>query len=131
MLPTHDVGLGADGNQSVDVLLDRDKDLASHVAALLRARGLVLDVNAGGTALDEELGELHHGSQTTVTSIGVSNDRGEVVDVGKVGTRLLGVAQALLALLSVVEELGHEELVDLVGDGVLRKVSTALTLNSM
>ena len=115
---THDIGLGTDGNQTVDVLADGHKHLTGHVATLLGTGGLVLNVDTGGTALDEQLGELHDGGQTTVTGIGIGNDGTEVVDVGDVGALALGGGDALLALLPVVEQLGHEQLVDLVGDGV-------------
>jgi hypothetical protein len=79
---THDIGLGADGDQTVDVLADRDQDFTSHVATLLGTRSLILNVNASSTLLDEELGELHDSSQTTVTSIRISNERSQEVDVG-------------------------------------------------
>lgn len=115
----HDVGLGTDGNQTVDVLGDGDENLAGHVAALLGARGLILDVNTGSTLLNEELGELHDGGKTTVTGIGIGDDGTEVVDVGELGALRLGNGETLLTLLAVVEKLGHEEMADLVGDGSL------------
>jgi hypothetical protein len=120
---THDVSLRANGNQAVDVLLDGDKDLASHVAALLGSGGLILNVDTGGTLLDEELGELHDGSETTVAGISIGDDGTEVVNVEEVRTLSLGDAQALLALLAVVEELSHEEVADLVRDGSLNSES--------
>ena len=90
------------------MLADGHQDLASHVTALFRAGGLILNVNTGSTTLNEELGELHNGGQTTVTGVGISDDRGEIVDIGEFGALLLGAAQALLALFSVVEKLSHE-----------------------
>lgn len=120
---THDISLGTDGNQTIDVLADGDQDLAGHVSALLGSGGLVLNVNTSGTLLDEKLGELHDGGQTAVAGIGISNDGAEVVDVGDLGAVTLGVAQALLALLAVVEQLGHEKMADLVGDGGLQRIS--------
>lgn len=104
---THDIGLCADGNETVDVLADWDKDLAGHMAALLGTWSLVLNVDTGSTLLDEELGELHDGGQATVASVGIGNDRAEVVNVGDGSTLTLGGSQALLALLAVVEKLGH------------------------
>ena len=115
----HNVGLGADGDEAVDVLADGDEDLAGHVAALFGPGGLVLNVDAGGALLDEELGELHGGGQAAVARVGVGDEGPEVVDVGQAGALGLGDAEALLALLAVVEELGHEEMADLVGDGGL------------
>lgn len=118
----HDVGLRADRDKAVDVLADGDEDLAGHVAALFRAGGLVFNVNTGGALFDKELGQLHHGSQAAVTGVGVGDNGAEVVNVGKVGALGLGHAQALLALLAVVEELGHEQVADLVGDGGLNDI---------
>ena len=115
----HDIGLSTDGNEAVDVLLDGNEDLAGHVAALLGTRGLVLNVNTGSTLLNEELGELHDGGKTTVTGIGIGNDRAEVVVVGELLALLLGDGETLLTLLAVVEELSHEEMANLVGDGGL------------
>jgi hypothetical protein len=102
------------------VLADRNQDFASHVAALLGTRSLILNVNASSTLLDEELGELHNSSKTTVASICISNERSQEVDVGCL--RLVWRAEALFALLAVVEELSHEEVADLVGDGGVRVV---------
>ncbi len=101
------------------MLADGHQHLAGHVAALLGAGGLVLDVDAGGALLDEELGQLHDGGQAAVARVGVGDDGAQVVDVGEVGALGLGHRQALLALLAVVEQLGHEEVADLVGDGGL------------
>ena len=119
VLLTHDIGLSTDGNQTVDVLADRDQDLSGHVATLLGTRGLVLNVNTSSTSLDEQLGQLHDSSQTTVTGIGIGNDGAQVIDVGQFRALVLGGCDALLALFPVMEQLSKEELVDLVGDGVL------------
>jgi len=105
------------------VLLDGDEHLAGHVAALLGARGLVLNVDAGGALLDEELGELHDSGETAVASVGIGNDGAEVVDIGQLSALLLGDRHALLALLAVVEELSHEKVADLVGDGGLERLA--------
>jgi hypothetical protein len=101
------------------VLRDGHQHLAGHVAALLGAGRLVLDVDAGGALLDEELGQLHDGSQAAVASVGIGDDGAQVVDVGELRALGLGRRQTLLALLAVVEELGHEQVADLVGDGGL------------
>jgi hypothetical protein len=77
-------------------------------------------VDTSSTLLDEELGELHNSSKTTVTGICVSNERSQEVDVGCF--RLVWRAETLFALLAVVEELSHEEVADLVGDGGVRVV---------
>lgn len=78
----HYVSLGADGDEAVDVLRDGHEDLAGHVAALLRAGGLVLNVDPRRSLLDEELGELHYGGEAAMARIGVGDDGTEVVDVG-------------------------------------------------
>ena len=127
---THDIGLGTDGNKTVDVLADRHEDLSGHVTTLLGTRSLVLNVNTGSTTLNKQLGQLHDGSQTTVTSVSVRNDGAQVVNVGNVGALLLGGTDTLLALLPVMEELGHEQVVNLVGDSVLHpSVSNPLQIN--
>lgn len=71
---THHVGLGPDGHQAADVLADGHQHLARHVAALLGAGRLVLDVDAGGALFDKELGELHDGRQPAVARVGVGDD---------------------------------------------------------
>ena len=79
---THDIGLSADGDETVDVLADRNQDLAGHVSTFLGAGSLVLDVNACSSFLDKELGELHDSSETTVTSVSICNKRSEEIDIG-------------------------------------------------
>jgi len=118
---THDIGLCADGDETVDVLADWDKDLAGHMAALLGTWSLVLNVDTSSTLLDEELRELHDGGQATMASISIGDDRAEVVHAGDSTTLILGGREALLALLAVVEKLGHPQLVDLVWDSGLKK----------
>lgn len=112
---THDISLRANGDQTVDVLANRDQDLASHVSALLGSGSLVLDVNARGTLLDKQFGELHDSSEASVAGVCVCNKRPQEIDVGCFG--LVGRAETLFTLLAVVEELGHEQVTDLVGDG--------------
>lgn len=83
---------------------------------------------------DEELGQLHNGSNTTVASVSIScrarmsasgpiddfmtqrptNERAKVIDGNSVGTLVSGHATAGFFLLAVMEELSEEELVDLV-----------------
>lgn len=124
----HDISLGTDGNQAVDVLADRDKHLSGHVAALLRSGSLILNVNTSSTLLDEKLGELHNGSQATVTGIGISNDGAEEVGVGDRCALLPGCGETLLALLPVMEELCEEEMCDFVGDSGLHLLACILAI---
>jgi len=118
-ISAHDISLGTDGNQTVDVFADGNQHLTGHVATLLGTGSLVLNVNTSSTALNEELGQLHDGSQATMTGIGIGNDGTEIVDVGDVGALVLRGGDTLLALFPVVEKLCHKELVDLAGNGVL------------
>lgn len=115
---THNVGLRADGDETVDVLADGHKHLAGHVTALLRSWRLVLNVDAGRALLNEKLGKLHDGGQTTMASIGISNDRAHVVDVGTFVSLVLGRCQTFFSLFSVVEQLSHEEVINLLWHAV-------------
>ena len=80
-LLTHDISLCANGHQPVDMLADGHQDFAGHVAALLRARRLVLNVNSRGSSLDEQSRQLHDGRQTAVTGVCIRNNGPEVVVV--------------------------------------------------
>lgn len=118
-IDAHDIGLRPDGNETVDVLADRYQNLSGHVAALLGAWCLILDVNTGRTLLDEQLSKLHDGRQTTVAGVRIGDNGTEVVDIGELRTLRLGCRQALVALFPVMEELRHEEVGNLVWDGGL------------
>jgi hypothetical protein len=72
---THDIELKPNGNKTVDVLLHWHQYLARHVPALFGPWRLVLNVNSGCPFLDEHLGELHDGSETSVTGICIGNNR--------------------------------------------------------
>lgn len=101
------------------MLADGHQHLAGHVTALLCAGGLVLDVDASGALLNEQLRQLHHRRQAAMARVRVRDDGAEVVDVCHVGALLFGSRQALLSLLSVVEELCHEQMRNLVRNGGL------------
>jgi hypothetical protein len=120
ILNTHDVVLQTDGDETVDVLRDGDQDLASHMTTLLGTRCLVLDVNTSSTLLNEHLGELHDGCETTMASVGISDNGTEVVDNGSGSELRIGQSGPAFALFSVVEQLCHEQVLDLVGNGVRR-----------
>jgi hypothetical protein len=105
---------------------DRDEYLACHVSAFLRTRCLIFDMDTSGTFLDKHLGEFEHGSEATVPGIGISDDGAEIIDVGDFGSLLRGKVGSGLALLSVMEELGLEEVLDLVWYGVGRVVYTRI-----
>ena len=125
----HDIGLGTDGNKPVDVFADGDEDFASHVSALLCSRSLVLDMNTSSTLLNEQFCELHDCRETTVTSIGIGDDWTKEVGVCEVLALGGRGGESFMALLAVVEELCHEEMLYLVGDGsvwVVCKIGTGL-----
>lgn len=111
------------------MLANGHEDLARHVSALLCSWRLILNVNSCCSLLNEELGQLHDGRETTVTRVGIGDNGSQVVDLGKLGALRLGRTQTLLALLAVVEELRHEEMADLVGDGGLITKSHVSTSN--
>ena len=117
-LSTQDIGLETGSNQTVNMLTDGDKDLSSHVTALLGTRLLVLQMDTSSTSEDLHLDQLHDGGHATETSVTISNDGAEEIDLGGVEPLLLGHVSASLFLLAVMELLGLEELLDLSGDGV-------------
>jgi len=119
---THDVALQPSRLQPVAVLLRTHEHFPAHVAALLGARLLVLEMDASGTPLDEHLGQLHHRREPTVARVAVRDDRREVVHCWRAHALLGGHRRPRLPLLPVVEQLRPEELVDLVWDGVHRVV---------
>ena len=57
----------------------RDQHLAAHVAALLLARELVLEVHAGGARLDHRLHQLEGVERAAEAGLGVGDDRREPV----------------------------------------------------
>ena len=96
----------------------------SHMSTFLGSRSLILNVYTSRTLLDKQLGQLHNGSQTSMSGISICNDGTEIIDVGELGPVGFGLGgDSFFALLAVVEELGHEEVGDLVGDGGLSVVS--------
>lgn len=130
-LLTHDICLRADGNQTVDVLANRDENLSGHVTTLLRTRGLIFNVDSGSASLDEQLGQFHNSSETTMAGISIGDDGTQVVDVRQLAPLVLGGCDAFLALFPVMEQLCHEQLVYLVGDSVLRNTELARAQQSI
>jgi len=111
------------------VLPGGDEDLSSHVAALLGAGLLVLEVDARGAGLDEELDELHNGAEATVAGVAVGDDGDEVVDLRWCSLAGEDGRGAFLILPAVVVELGAHELITLPGHcvhGIIRKVRPGL-----
>jgi len=90
------------------------------VSALLRSWSLVLNVYSSRSFLDEQLRELHHCGQSTVSSIRIRDDGAQVVDVCELGAVSFGFrGYTFFALLAVMEKLGHEKVGDFVWDGGL------------
>jgi hypothetical protein len=118
-ISAHDISLSTNSHKSVDVFLNWHENLSGHVSALFCAWCLILNVDTGSTLFDEHLGELHHGSDTTVSSVCVGNDGTEEIGVGDLATLALWGAEALFTLLAVVEELGEPKMLDLVWDSGL------------
>ena len=127
---THNICLRTDGDQTVDVLANGHKNLSSHVATLLGTRSLVLNVDTSSAALNKQLGQLHNRSQTTMSSVSVSDDGTQVVNVCHISALLLGRRNPFLTLFPVMEQLGHPELVYLVWHSVLGRLVREL-LNPM
>ena len=69
------------GGQRADELRGGHEHLAAHVAALLFAGQLILEVDAGGAGLDHALHQLEGVERAAEAGLGVGHDRQEVVDV--------------------------------------------------
>jgi hypothetical protein len=94
------------------------------MSTLLRSWSLVLDMDTSSTFLDEKLRQLHNRSQASVPSIGIGDNRAQIVDVGKLAAvSFREGGNAFFALLAIVEELCHEEMGDLIRDGGLVEIS--------
>ena len=76
----HHVGGQPGGIESPQELRRRDEHLASHVAALLLAGKLVLEVHARRAGLDHRLHDLERVERAAEAGLGVGDDGGEVVD---------------------------------------------------
>jgi hypothetical protein len=117
---THDISLCSNGNKSIDMFTNRNQHLPSHVSTLFCPRSLVLDMYPRCSLLYEQFRELHHGCQTTMSSVRICDDGAEIINVGELGAVRFGFrGDAFFTLLAVVEELGHEEMGDFVWDGGL------------
>ncbi len=130
---TEDVPCESGSCNTVDVFGSGDKHLACLVTALLTTVKLVLEVDTSCTLLGKELGKLEHGAETTVTRVGIGNDRSEVVDPGCLGLLLWRELASLVPVLSVVVLLCLEETLNLIGHSgvrVIGKIGTDLVVAS-
>merc|ERR1719450_1355450 len=113
------VRLEAAGDQPLAMLRGGNQDLATHVAALLGAGLLVLDMDTSCAILDEHLSELHGCCQSSMARVGICDNGVEIVN-GRGGCALVGRhAATCLKLLTVMETLSPEELVNFVWHSVV------------
>merc|ERR1719253_2327433 len=97
------VRLQPKSNQPPSMLCCGDKNLATHMTALLCTWLLVLYVDACGSILDEHLAQFHCCSDPTMASVRISNDGVQVVN-NWCFRSLLGCPSATLqVLLPIVE----------------------------
>lgn len=78
------------------------------------------------TPLDEQFGELHDRSETTMTGISIGDDGSKVVVVLNLIALFSGGGDSLFSLFTVVEQLGKEQLIDFIGHGILWKAYRSL-----
>jgi hypothetical protein len=76
---TPHVGREAGRDERADELAGRDEHLAAHVAALLLAGELVLEVHARGAGLDHRLHQLVGVERAAEAGLGVGHDRRQPV----------------------------------------------------
>lgn len=108
------------------MLADRYKHFARHVTALLSTRRLVFDMYTGRSILDEQFGKLHDRREAAVACVSVGYHWPKKVRVRYASSLVFRDRQTFFALFTIVEELGEEKLVDLIGNGVLSLVSIGL-----
>src|SRR6266540_6280837 len=117
ILNTHNIELKSNRDQAVDMLLDWNKDLSSHMSTLLRSGCLVFDMNTSRSLLDEHLRELHDSRQPAMPRICIGNYRAQVIHIRRLGKFFFCHPRTSFALLSIMEELCHEQMLDLIGHG--------------
>lgn len=95
------------------------------MSTLLCAMALVLEMDAGGSSLNEQPSQFHDLCGASETSISISQNGSHVVHIGGIFSFSRGHPGALFLLTNIMEELGFEELVHFIGhgvDGVVREV---------
>ena len=97
------------------------------MTALFGSRCLIFDVDSCSTTLNKQLGQLHYGCETAMAGVCIGDNGPQKVRVCNASPICFRCGYALLPLLTIVEELGQKELVYLVWDCVLRKVSVFST----
>ena len=117
---THDIRLGPDSHQPVDVFAYRYQYFACHMSTLFCSRCLIFNVDASCSLLNEQLCQLHNRRQTTMTRVRICDDRPQEIGVRNLAPICFGRADALFALLPVMEELGREEVMYFVRDRILK-----------
>ena len=125
----HDVELEAGGVQALDLFVRGNQNLATLMAALLRAGALVLDVVAGHARLDETANEVAHVGITAVAGVGVGDDERTVVVCRGRGALLVGHAEPQVLLIAVRGQKGAHQPGGLVGhlaQGIAGQVGTRI-----
>jgi len=89
------------------------------VPTLFGSGHLIFNVNARGAALDEKLCQFHDSCETTVPCVSIRDNGSQKICIRNATTIRFGGCYSLFSLFAVVEELSHEQLMDLVRDGVL------------
>ena len=111
----HDVELEAGGVEALDLFVRRHQNLAALVAALLRARALILDVVSGHADLDEAADQVAHVRISAVAGVGVGDDERPVVVLRGRGALPFAHLQALVLLVAVGGEQGAHQYGGVVG----------------
>ena len=105
----HDVELEAGGVEALDLFVRRNQDLAALMAALLRARALILDVVAGYAGLDEAANQVAYVWISAVAGVGVGDDERPEVDGRGCSALRLAHPQAQVLLVAVGGEKGADQ----------------------
>ena len=125
----HDVELEARRGEALQLLVLGDQHLAALVAALLHARLLVLDVVARHAHLDEAADEVADVGVAAVARVGIGDDEGPEVHLGRDLALLLGHAGAGVELVLVRGEQGADDrrrLVGHLGERIAGEVGTGV-----
>ena len=125
----HHVELEAGGVEALDLFVRRHQHLAALVAALLRARALVLDVVARHAHLDEAADQVAYVRIAAVAGVGVGDDERAVVGSRGRGALRFCHAQSQVLLIAVRCEQGAHKagrLVRHLAQGVAREIGSRI-----
>lgn len=68
---THYIRLSPDCHESIDMLADRHKHFARHMAAFLGPRRLIFDVDTCRSLFDKQLRKLHNCCETAMSGVSI------------------------------------------------------------